>query len=442
MLEAIDAGRDLTGALARYYGISRGLVRAPVCATMWGATALSHRRLLRLLNGIPAHRRPRHPDEFELATPLLITINLSADDQTDLEHLGRTAFRDGLAAVCTPLHERFAPLGPAFADCMDFIRAARARAAQLARRPRGLTEHRLQLAWIEARGFRSLLAASQRWHARAGDADERDAVTDDPTRLMAILGDHRQDQAQARELCTAADLLREGAEMHHCVAAYWSKCCTQGTRVFALALGSATGGERATAEYQFARPAARFTLVQLRGPCNAPASRPMAAFARTVQAALNAPERAAARAELAQALDTRPPPGPPAPRRPLPPLDPVSERELAAVLAYLHPPAPDGELLCEFIAGYQYHGGPEMESQMRMGDTLDLVREPANHHDPQAVALWWRGERLGYVPRRRNSEIARRLDAGELLDCRLTRLHDRAAPWERVEFAVREVRGP
>jgi hypothetical protein len=167
----------------------------------------------------------------------------------------------------------------------------------------------------------------------------------------------------------------------------------------------------------------------------------MAAFARTVQAALNAPERLAARAELAQALDTRPPPGSPA-RRPLRPLDPMSERELAAVLGYLHPPAPGGELLCEFIAGYQYHRGPALESQMRMGDTLNLVREPANPHDRQAVALCWRGERLGYVPRRCNGAIARRLDAGERLDCRLTRLHDRAAPWERVEFAVREVRGP
>jgi hypothetical protein len=52
---------------------------------------------------------------------------------------------------------------------------------------------------------------------------------------------------------------------------------------------------------------------------------------------------------------------------------------------------------------------------MVVGGTLDLVREPNNPHDPQAVALLWRGERIGHVPRRLNAEIARRLDAREAL---------------------------
>ncbi len=93
ILDAIDQGRNLAGALARQYGISKALVRAPICATPWGETALAHRRLLQLLEGIPAHRRPRHPDEFAPAMPLFITLNLLADDHTDLGRLGRTAFR-------------------------------------------------------------------------------------------------------------------------------------------------------------------------------------------------------------------------------------------------------------------------------------------------------------------------------------------------------------
>ena len=107
VLDAIDRGRDLAGALARHYGISKGLVRAPICAAMWGNTALSHRRLLRLLDGIPAHRRPRDPVEFEQAMPLFIAINLLADDAADLGRLGRTAFREGsgsgLCALACPL---------------------------------------------------------------------------------------------------------------------------------------------------------------------------------------------------------------------------------------------------------------------------------------------------------------------------------------------------
>lgn len=166
VIEAVDRGRDLTGALARHYAISKGLARSPICASMWGSTALSHRRLLRLLDGIPAHRRPRDPGEFQQAMPLLIAINQLADDTADLGRLGRSAFREGLEAVCAPLRDRYGDLGPALADCRDFIAAAADRAAQMDSYPRGLTLPQLQLAWIETRGFASLLAASQRWHGR------------------------------------------------------------------------------------------------------------------------------------------------------------------------------------------------------------------------------------------------------------------------------------
>ncbi len=442
VLDAIDQGRDLAGALARHYSLSRGLVRAPICATMWGGTALAHRRLLQLLEGIPAHRRPRHPDEFAPAMPLFITLNLLADDHTDLGRLGRTAFREGLAAVCAPLQAWFAPLGPALADCADFIRAAADRAVQIGPYPRGLTEHRFQLAWIEARGWRSLLAASRRWHERAWEppvpvpvpAPGPSPAPWDPARLAAILGEYRKGEAQGRELGTAEELAREGETLHHCVAQYWAECRDQGTRIFALALGR----ERATAEYRFALAEARFDLAQLRGPYNAAASPALTAFAEALLAELNAPGHGPARAALARSLgarrgDRR------SPWQLTRRLDPASERELAAVLAYLRPALAVGELVRECVAGYQFHGGIEPEPRMTVGDELELVREPDNPHDGLAVAVCWRGLRIGYVPRLINADIARRVDAGDRLACQLTRFDDQADPWERVAFAIREV---
>lgn len=432
VLDAIDRGRDLAGALARHYDISKGLVRAPICAVMWGNTALSHRRLLRLLDGIPAHRRPRDPAEFEQAMPLFIAVNLLADDDTDLGRLGGTAFREGLEAVCAPLQARFEPLGPAFADCQDFIRAAADRVEQVHPCPRRLTPRRLQLAWIETRGFRSLLAASRRWHGREWDQPGPDPR--DRTRVAAILGEHREGEAHGRELCEAADMVHEGETMHHCVAQYWDECRDRGTRIFALVIGD----ERATAEYRFALSEARFSLGQLRGPHNAEASRPMMAFARSVQDELNALERTLARAELALSLDARRPDQRSAwrlTRR----LDHASERELAAVLAHLRPAVAEGELLREFVAGYQFHGGVDLEPQMGVGEELELVREPDNPHDCLAVAVRWRGECIGYVPRRVSADIAHRLDAGDHLVCHLTRVDEHADTWERVEFAIRQV---
>jgi len=342
--------------------------------------------------------------------PLLIAINQFADDATDLGRLGRSAFRAGLEAVCVPLRDRFGDLGPALADCADFIRAAADRAAQLYPYPPGLTPHRLQLAWIETRGFRSLLAASRRWHERPGDPPGPGQARDplDQTQVAAILGSHSSGGAQGREICKEVDLILEGVLMHHCVGRYWDQCRELGTRIFALR----NGAEEATAEYRFALAEVRFSLGQLRGPHNAQASPAMDALARSVETELNALERTPARAALAAALKARRPHRRAAycpPRR----LDTESERELAAVFAHLRPPVADGELVRDFVAGYQFHGGGALEAQMGVGDTLDLVREPDNPHDPLAVSLRWRGGPIGYVPRRVNAEIAQRLDAGE-----------------------------
>jgi hypothetical protein len=429
VIAAVEQGRDLIGALGRHYGISRGLVRSPVCATIWGGTALSHRRLLRLLDGIPAHRRPHSPDAFEPALPLLIGINLLADDRFDLARLGHSAFRAGFEAVCEPLHARYPALGPALADCQDFAQAAADWAPGLHPCGRPVSAKRLQLAWIETRGFASLLAASLRWHEHP--ADPPPPLPGDRTRVTAILGEHRDGDAWGRELCTAAALAEEGAAMRHCVAQYWDQCRDQGTRIFALGLGP----RRATAEYRFGVDEARFSLAQMRGPCNAEPGPKLAAFAGAIAAQLNALGLAPARAELALSLTARRSrPAHRAPRR----LDPASQRELTAVLAHIHPTPSDGELLREYVAGYQFHGGADIEVQMGVGDALDLIREPGNPHDPLAVALCWRGEPIGYVPRRVNADIARRLDAGQALGCRITRLDEGADSWERVEVAIRQ----
>jgi hypothetical protein len=179
--------------------------------------------------------------------------------------------------------------------------------------------------------------------------------------------------------------------------------------------------ERATAEYRFALAEARFDLAQLRGPYNAEASPALTAFAGALLAELNAPGHGPARAALARSLgarrgDRR------SPWQLTRRLDPASERELAAVLAYLRPALAAGELVRECVAGYQFHGGIELEPRMAVGDELELVREPDNPHDGLAVAVCWRGLRIGYVPRLINADIARRLDAGDRLACQLTRL--------------------
>ena len=88
------------------------------------------------------------------------------------------------------------------------------------------------------------------------------------------------------------------------------------------------------------------------------------------------------------------------------------------------------------LAGFQYHAGKVLWTQMKVGDALTLVREPDNIHDPKAVRVEWQGHKIGYVPRRENADVARFMDGGKILIARINRLAEVRDPWSRVRFDI------
>lgn len=88
------------------------------------------------------------------------------------------------------------------------------------------------------------------------------------------------------------------------------------------------------------------------------------------------------------------------------------------------------------LAGSQYYAVGEFWSELRVGDPLDLIREPDNPHDRHAIRVEWRGHKLGYVPRAENRAVAAALDGGDKLVARIARLTAHRNPWRRVEFEV------
>lgn len=88
------------------------------------------------------------------------------------------------------------------------------------------------------------------------------------------------------------------------------------------------------------------------------------------------------------------------------------------------------------LAGFRYHAAGELWSELRVGDALTLERERENPHDPNAVSVAWRGQKLGYVPRRENALLAWSLDRGERLRARISRLRPHPNPARRLEFEV------
>jgi hypothetical protein len=88
------------------------------------------------------------------------------------------------------------------------------------------------------------------------------------------------------------------------------------------------------------------------------------------------------------------------------------------------------------LAGFRYYAAAQVWHELRVGDALELSRESDNPHDANAIAVTWRGRKLGYVPRRANATLAWGLDRGERLQARISRLAPHANPARRIEIEV------
>jgi hypothetical protein len=88
------------------------------------------------------------------------------------------------------------------------------------------------------------------------------------------------------------------------------------------------------------------------------------------------------------------------------------------------------------LAGFQFYGGKILWDEMREGDRLALIREPDNPHDPFAIRVEWRGEKLGYLPRADNREVAGEMDKGTPIGARIGRLSRDPNPWKRLRVDI------
>ena len=88
------------------------------------------------------------------------------------------------------------------------------------------------------------------------------------------------------------------------------------------------------------------------------------------------------------------------------------------------------------LAGLRYYAAAELKQELRIGDRLELERESGNVHDANAIAVRWRGRKLGYVPRRDNATLSWALDRGEHLRARISGLAPQPNPARRIEIEV------
>lgn len=89
-----------------------------------------------------------------------------------------------------------------------------------------------------------------------------------------------------------------------------------------------------------------------------------------------------------------------------------------------------------FVAGFRYYQGPQVIQRITEHDDLDLVREYDNPHDPDAVAIYWQGHKLGYLPMFENKALANLIDHGMLLAAYVAYTAPELPPSEQCFVAV------
>ncbi len=98
----------------------------------------------------------------------------------------------------------------------------------------------------------------------------------------------------------------------------------------------------------------------------------------------------------------------------------------------------DKHLLLQcFLRGFKFYEGPKLLADFKEGDMLELVREPENEYDENAVALYWNNHKIGYIPKEENKILSKLLAIGapEMM-AEVTYLKPEAATWENVNLAV------
>jgi HIRAN domain len=88
------------------------------------------------------------------------------------------------------------------------------------------------------------------------------------------------------------------------------------------------------------------------------------------------------------------------------------------------------------LAGFRFHAAHRVWEELAVGDRLELVREPDNPFDRNAIRIEWHGEKLGYVPRKENATLAWALDRGDPIRARISSLVIHPNPRERIRFEV------
>lgn len=88
------------------------------------------------------------------------------------------------------------------------------------------------------------------------------------------------------------------------------------------------------------------------------------------------------------------------------------------------------------IAGSHYYDCASALQQLHVGDAIHLRRQTDNVFDERAIEIFWRNQKLGYLPRMDNAAAASLLDRAHNLRAEIIGLDDPDDEWEPITLRV------
>lgn len=85
-------------------------------------------------------------------------------------------------------------------------------------------------------------------------------------------------------------------------------------------------------------------------------------------------------------------------------------------------------LFDSYVAGTGYVKDENVYTEMKVGDRLELLREPENRFDSNAIlVLDAQKRKAGYIPEKDNIVFARLMDAGKYLIAKVVRMEEKGS---------------
>lgn len=99
----------------------------------------------------------------------------------------------------------------------------------------------------------------------------------------------------------------------------------------------------------------------------------------------------------------------------------------------------DSRLMDDFcVAGMRHWDGATVLNELQAGKKLKLKYEKNNPYDTNAVAIFYKGTKLGYIPRDRNALPAKFMRFGHkgTFEARIIKVNKKADTWNQVRVGL------